>query len=271
MKLFKKKIKSEFKIYPFPNFNDAFIEHDKLERYVFLPLVSIEFNSHKLFGNRTFYFISLWDTGSYDDDFLNNYRLDNYIIRFKYTDNKYSYPIKPNFPYISQLDSAFNLIQQKFDESIDYLLIPKNQDKFELEDNFLSSGGDFLHGVLPDLPRWEAGYYFERIIQYLYTKLKYSKFGKVYPSFTYSMTFVRNQDDEEKMKAKFHTFGKLKEELIKNINENPNWIQRDETPEGDDIIFIGSVSEYDFTNGTAEIYLFWDKRNEFVYQIFQWT
>lgn len=50
----------------------------------------------------------------------------------------------------------------------------------------------------------------------------------------------------------------------------PNWLQKPEKI-FENLTFIGSVSEGDFTNGSAEIYLFWDKENNEVYQFFQWT
>jgi hypothetical protein len=260
-------------ISPFPDINDVFQRRDEREEFVFLPLLTVKFPDNTLLKDKQFHFISIWDTGSYEKEYFNDYRQDTHIIRFKVVDNKYLYPGDLKFPFVEQLGSAYRVIKSNFENHIDYYLRPKSHREFNSEDKTLIKGGELVHEAVKDLPKWECKYYFERVTKYLYAKTRYLKYHKVFSDFTYSSTFIKTREDEEKIKSEFNSFGKEKDELIKGLLSKPAWIQSDETPvvDGGEVIFIGSVTEYDFTNGTSEIFLFYDKKNEYVYQIFQWT
>lgn len=121
------------------------------------------------------------------------------------------------------------------------------------------------------MTKWNLVIISKKITKYLYTKKKFEKFNNINSDFTYSETFIGLTTTKEEVVREFHSDGKDKSEIIKNILAKPNWIQTPEKLNYENMIFIGSVSESDFTNGTAELYLFWDKENDFVYQISQWT
>jgi hypothetical protein len=253
---------------PFPLIEDIFEMKNSNEKYVFTPLVSINFKNHLALNNISFHFISVWDTGSYSKDYFNDDRLDPRVIRFRYKNNKYSYLSELNFPFITELKKAYELIENNFIENLEYYLTPKSHQEFE---GILSKGGDLVHSKNEKFDKWDAEYYFEKITKYLYVKKKFEKFNKFNSSFTYSETFIGLTTTKKEVIEQFHSFGKDKSEIIKNVLEQPDWIQTPEKLKYENMIFIGSVSEYDFTNGTAELYLFWDKENDFVYQISQWT
>ncbi len=173
-----------------------------------------------------------------------------------------------NFPFISELKKAYQITEKNFVENLEYYLTPKSNKEFA--DTF-SKGGELVHSTNKDFDKGESGYYFEKISKYLYTKKKFEKFNNIDSDFTYSETIIGLTTTKEEVIREFHCDGKDKSEIIKNIHVRPNWIQTPEKLNYDNMIFIGSVSESDFTNGIAEIYLFWDKENNFVFQISQWT
>jgi len=253
---------------PFPLIEDIFEIKNSNEKYVFTPLVSITFKNHPILNNNSFHFISVWDTGSYAEDYFNDNRVDPRVIRFKYKNNKYSYLSNLNFPFINELKKAYEIIENNFIENLEYYLTPKSNREFI---DTLSKGCELVHSTNEKFDKVEAGYYFEKITKYLYTKKKFQKFNNINSDFTYSDTFIGLTTTKEKVIREFHSEGKDKSEIIKNMLAKPNWIQTPEKLNYENMIFIGSVSESDFTNGTAELYLFWDKENDFVYQISQWT
>jgi hypothetical protein len=257
---------------PFPDYLSVFNIYSGKEKFLFLPLVSISFTNHEIFGNRIFHFVSIWDTGSYNDDYFNDFRKESRIIRFKILNNKYLYPIDPKFPSIEYLADAYGIIEENFNKNIDYYLTPKNQTRFSLEDKTLTKGAELIWSAIDKFDRHDSGYYFTRITKYLYTKKKYDLFGKVNSSFTYPETFIGLTTTREKVISEFHSYGKTRTELINNLLDKPDWLQKpEEILKELNLIFIGSIDEYSFTDGSAEIYLFWDKSNDEVYQFLQWT
>lgn len=257
-----------YEIRPFPLIEDIFEINSSNEKYVFTPLVSIGFENHSILSNKLFHFISVWDTWSYEEDYFNDNRPEPRVIRFKYKNNKYSYLSNLNFPFVDELKNAYEIIENNFNENLEYYLRPKSNKEFE---NVLSKGCDLVHSLCRNFNKPESGYYFEKITKYLYAKMKFEKFNKINSDFTYSEIFIGLTTTKEKVINEFNTEGKDKNEIIKNILIEPNWLQTPEKLNYEKLIFIGSVSESDFTNGTAELYLFWDKENDFVYQISQWT
>lgn len=259
-------------IIPFPDFENVFEIFSGKEKYVFQPLASIVFNNHSIFENRRFNFVSIWDTGSYNSDFFNDFRKESRIIKFKIVENRYLYPVEPIFPFIDHLSRAYDLIEKNFNENLDYYLTPKSHTKFSLEDETLNKGAELVHNSNNKFDRCESSYYFNRITKYLYTKKKFELYGKINSSFTYPETFIGLTNTREQVISEFHTYGKTKDEIINNLLDKPVWLQKpEEILKELNLIFIGSVDEYTFTDSSAEIYLFWDKDNEEVYQFFQWT
>ena len=260
--------KMKYYISPFPEFESIFNANNSKEKFVFSPLASIEFDNDKVLSDKKFHFISVWDTGSYEKEYFNEYRLSERVIRFKFYDNKYSYPTELKFPFLDELESAYKTIENNFNENIDFFLKVKSYEEFS---GTLNKGGDILFSNNKKFDRWDAGYYFEKITTYLYTKKKFERFNKIHSRFTYPETLIGLTKTKEEIISEFHTYGTAKEDIVKNILDKPDWLQFPENLDYNKLIFIGSVSEFDFTNGTAEIYLFWDKENDYVYQISQWT
>ncbi|NRS90811.1 hypothetical protein HNQ02_003758 [Flavobacterium sp. 7E] len=259
-------------IEPFPIIENVFEIYSKMEKYIFLPLATINFKNHKVLNNKSFHFISIWDNGSYEDVYFNDFRKEIRIIKFKMVDNKYLYPINPKFPSIQFLNDAYNIIEQNFNENIDYYLTPKNYSKFTHEDKTLYNGAELIRNSINEFDRFDSAYYFERITQYLYAKRKFELFEKINPSFTYSETFIGLLTTRENVISEFHDEGKTKTEIINNLLDEPQWIQNpEEILKNLNLTFIGSISENNFTNGSAEIYLFWDRIKNEVYQFIQWT
>ncbi|WP_433830744.1 hypothetical protein [Flavobacterium anhuiense] len=259
-------------IIPFSEFEDTFNSIDSNGKFVFLPLATIQFNQHSEFEDKSFHFISIWDTGDYEESFFNDFRKNISCIKFKLENNKYSYPEKLNFPFVDLLSQAYPLTQQNFQQHFDYFLKPKNYDEFSAEDGIFNQGREFVFNSLNGIDKFESSHYYERITQYLYAKEKYNLFDKINPAFTYSETFIGITTTKEEVIADFHYEGKSKDEIINNLLGTPEWLQSpEEISEKLNLTFIGSVYEGDFTNGTAEIYLFWDKINNETYQFFQWT
>ncbi|MFD2943012.1 hypothetical protein [Flavobacterium notoginsengisoli] len=257
---------------PFPDLANVFHTINGREKFIFLPLVSVQFDNHSEFENRHFHFISIWDTGTYEDDFFNEFRKDIRCIKFKLEDNKYCYLGKPNFPFVDLLPNAYDLIESHFQEHLEYYLRPKSFREFSDENGVFNKGREIILSKLKDFDKADAAYYYERIIQYLYTKKKYELFDKINSDFSYSELFIGRTTTKENVIATFNDEGKSDHEIINNLLGKPNWLQKPEDISKDlSLIFVGSVSENDFTNGSAEIYLFWDKQNEEVYQFFQWT
>lgn len=267
-----KNIEDKLEIIPFPDFNNTINVINGNEKFIFLPLATIQFNKHIEFENRSFHFISIWDTGTYEENYFNAFRKNIRCIKFKIENNKYSYLPEPEFPFINLLPKAYDIIQSNFQENIDYYLNPKSSRQFSIEDKIFSKGKELIFNLLEDFDKPDGAYYFERITQYLYTKKKYELFDKINSDFAYLETFVGLTTTKEKRIAEFNYEGKSKNEIINNLLEKPNWLQNpEEILKIQNLIFIGSVSETDFTNGSAEIYLFWDKENNEAYQFFQWT
>jgi hypothetical protein len=269
-----KDIKKNLEIIPFPDFNNAFNVINGNEKFIFLPLATIQFNEHPAFENRRFHFVSIWDTGTYEENYFNAFRKNIRCIKFKIENNKYSYLAEPKFPFINLLPKAYDLIESNFQENIDYYLKPKSSRQFSIEDKIFSDGKELVFNSLEDFDKPDAAYYFERITQYLYTRKKYELFDKINADFAYLETFagLTTTTTKEKLIAEFNDEGKSKNEIINNLLEKPNWLQKpEEILDSLNLIFIGSVSESDFTNGSSEIYLFWDQENNEAYQFFQWT
>ncbi|WP_289659836.1 hypothetical protein [Flavobacterium panacagri] len=262
----------EMKVVAFPDFDQTFNLINEREKFIFLPLASIQFNNHSEFENRHFHFISIWDTGTYENDFFNEFRKDIRCIKFKLEDQRYSYLGKPNFPFVDLLPNAYDLIENHFKEHLDYYLTPKSFREFSDENGFFNKARQIIISQLNGFDKSDAGYYFERIVQYLYVKKKYELFNKINSDFSYSELFIGRTTTKEEVIASFVDEGKSDHEIINNLLEKPNWLQKPEDIFRDlNLIFIGSVSESDFTNGSSEIFLFWDKENDEVYQLFQWT
>lgn len=257
-------------IIPFPDFNDVFNIDNGKEKFIFLPLTTIKFQEHTEFQNRSFHFISIWDTGTYEETYFNEYRKEIRCIKFKIENNKYSYLGELNFPFINLLPRAYDIIEYHFQENIEYYLEPKSYRLFSIENKIFSKGQELIFGSVEGFDKPDAAYYFERIVQYLYTKKKYELFDKVNSNFVYSEIFIGATTTKEEVISEFNYEGKSKKEIINNLLKMPNWLQKPEKI-FENLTFIGSVSEGGFTNGSAEIYLFWDKENNEVYQFFQWT
>ncbi|AWK06030.1 hypothetical protein HYN56_18085 [Flavobacterium crocinum] len=266
------KINKQIEIIAFPDFDKTLNIINKREKFIFLPLATIQFEKHSEFENRQFHFILIWDTGTYEDDFFNEFRKDIRCIKFKLEGNKYSYLGKPNFPFVHLLPNAYDLIENHFQENLEYYLKPKSFREFSDENGVFTKGLAKIINQLNDFDKPDAAYYYERIMQYLYTKKKYELFNKINSDFSYSELFIGRTTTKEEVIAEFNDEGKSDNDLINNLLEEPNWLQKSEDILKDlDLTFIGSVSESDFTNGSAEIFLFWDKKNDEVYQFFQWT
>jgi hypothetical protein len=265
-------IQDKTEIVSFPDLKNVFDVYSGREKYVFLPLASVSFHDHRVLGNRSFHFISIWDTGSYKDDFFNDFRRESRIIKFKIVNNKYLYPVDPKFPSVEHLAQAYDIIEKNFNENLDYYLTPKSHVKFSIEDKTLRKGGELIDNSIGGFDRGDSGYYFKRITKYLYTKKKFELFGKINSSFTYPETFIGTTITREEVISEFHSYGKTKDEIVNNLVDKPAWLQKpEEIIKELDLIFIGSIDEYSFTDGSAEIYLFWDKDHDEVYQFFQWT
>lgn len=261
-----------YNIIPFPKFENVFNIFSGKEMQVFLPLVSIEFKNHNIFDNRIFHFISIWDNGSYNREFFNDYRKESRIIRFKLIKNKYLYPIEPIFPFIENLQTAYNITEKNFNDNLDYYLTPKSYTKFNYEDEVLNKGAELINNSISEFDKSDANYYFTRITKYLYAKKKYELFNNINSSFTYPETLIGLTKTKEQVISEFHNYGKTKNEIINNLLDKPDWLQKpEEILDNLNLIFIGSIDEYTFTEGSAEIYLFWDKENDYVYQFLQWT
>ncbi|WP_281632633.1 hypothetical protein [Flavobacterium luteolum] len=259
-------------ILPFPEFENTFNSINSNEKFVFLPLATLQFKKHSEFENKSFHFVSIWDTGDYEESFFNEFRKSISCIKFKIENNKYSYPEGLNFPFVDLLSQAYDLTHQNFQQNLDYYLEPKSYHEFSSEKSIFSQGREFVFNSLNGIDKFESSYYYERITQYLYTKEKYKLFDKINPQFTYSETFIGITTTKEEVMTGFNEEGKSKDEIINNLLGTPEWLQSpEEIPEKLNLIFIGSVYEGDFTNGSAEIYLFWDKENDEAYQFFQWT
>lgn len=268
-----KNIENEkLRITPFPDFSNVFNIIHGNEKFIFLPLATIQFYEHPEFKNRSFHFASIWDTGNYEEDYFNEFRKDIRCIKFKIENDKYSYLPEPRFPFVKLLAKAYEIAEHNFQKNSDYYLEPKSSSQFLIEDKILSDGKELISNLLEGFDKLDGAYYFERIIQYLYAKKKHELFDKVNPDFAYLETFIGLTTTKEKVIAEFNYEGKSNNEIINNLLEKPNWVQNPEEILGNlNLTFIGSVSESDFTNSSAEIYLFWDKENDDVYQILQWT
>lgn len=261
---------NEIEITPYPNFEDVFIEEtNRLAKFVFLPIATIKIRNDEMFGNITFHFVSIWDTGNYEKEFLGKYRTDVNEISFDLIGDKLKYEDPIIFPCIENLEQAYNIIVADFEKQKEYYLSDLDYMNNSVK---MKRGQKLILDQIPNFGNFEAKYYFERITSSLLSKYRYQKFGVVNPNFSVNSFYAHlisngKYNSENIMNYDFNTIGKIN--LVENLFEEPEFIQNEEFPEGTQ--FIGQVDESHFiSSNSTNTYLFFDKKNNRQIQIFQW-